>query len=126
MTKEIKMARTELDDLDDLFAEARTAESQDDAALMARVYADALRLQPAALPIAKVNSARHPGWWAALVDMLGGRRGLAGLGTAAVAGVMLGFVQPSSILALAESFFAVSTIDEVDLMPGVDAILTEG
>ena len=126
MMKETKMARTDLDDLDDLFAEARVAVSLDDQALMTRVYADALRLQPHAAALTKPVAAINPGRWATLVTTLGGKRGLAGLGTAAAAGVMLGFVQPTSVLALTESFFAVSSVEEVDLMPGIDAILTEG
>lgn len=110
-------------DLDDLFAQARKAVPVEDAALLARVYADALRLQPQP---AQPMPAAKPGVWAQLVAALGGRRGLAGLGTAAVVGVMLGFVQPGSVLALTEPFFAAATVDEVDLMPGFDAMMTEG
>lgn len=113
-------------DLDDLFAAARATAPTEDTALLARVCADGLRLQPQPRPIAQIATAGNPGWWAALSNTLGGKRGLAGLGTAAVAGVMLGFVQPSSVLALTETFFAAATVDEVDLMPGIDAILTEG
>lgn len=113
-------------DLDDLFAQARVAVPPQDTALLTRVYADALRLQPKMLPISRPVLASSPGWWSQLSNVLGGKRGLAGLGTAAVAGVMLGFVQPTSVLALTESFFATATVDEVDLMPGIDAILTEG
>lgn len=113
-------------DLDDLFAAARAQAPLDDAALQARICADGLRLQPQPKPVARHAASGKFGWWAALSNALGGKRGLAGLGTAAAAGVMLGFVQPTSVLALTESFFAVQTVDEVDLMPGIDAILTEG
>lgn len=113
-------------DLDDLFAKARLTEPPESTALMARVYADALRLQPQAAPVLRPVVVSNSGWWKTLSNALGGKRGLTGLGTAAVAGVMLGFVQPTSVLALTESFFAASTVDEVDLMPGIDAILTEG
>lgn len=123
MTKETDMRDT---DLDDLFAKARLTEPPESTALMARVYADALRLQPQAAPVLRPVVVNNSGWWTTLSNALGGKRGLAGLGTAAVAGVMVGFVQPTSVLALTESVFAASTVDEVDLMPGIDAILTEG
>ena len=113
-------------DLDDLFAAARAHAPLEDAALQARIYADGLRLQPQPKPVARRTASGKFGWWAALSTALGGKRGLAGLGTAAAAGVMLGFVQPTSVLALTEAFFPVQTVDEVDLMPGIDAILTEG
>ena len=113
-------------DLDDLFAEARAAELPQSHALLTRIQADGLRLQPLPKAISSIVPAKRQSWWAALSFALGGKRGLAGLGTAAVAGVMLGFVQPTSVLALTESFFATATVDEVDLMPGIDAILTEG
>lgn len=113
-------------DLEDLFAQARATVPPQNAALLARVYADALRLQPEMLPISPPVLANSASWWSILSNTLGGKRGLAGLGTAAVVGVMLGFMQPTSVLALTESFFATATVDEVDLMPGIDAILTEG
>lgn len=113
-------------DLDDLFAAARAQAPLEDAALQARIYADGMRLQPQPWPIVLPVASGHFRWWVALSNALGGKRGLAGLGTAAAAGVMLGFVQPMSVLALTESFFAAQTVDEVDLMPGIDAILTEG
>ena len=123
MTKEIDMGDT---DLDALFTEARAAVPLDDTGLLARVYADGLRLQPGPKLPAKRSVASGSGWWDRLFSALGGNRGLAGLGTAAIAGVMLGFVQPTSVLALTGSLFAGATVDEVDLMPGIDAILTEG
>lgn len=125
MTKETDMRDA---DLDDLFAEARATEPEQNASLMARVCADGLRLQPQPQPAPSVRPvlAGKTGWWASLANALGGKRGLAGLGTVAVAGVVLGLVQPTSVLALTEPFFAAATVDEVDLMPGIDAILTEG
>lgn len=113
-------------DLDDLFAEARATEPAQHASLMARVCADGLRLQPQAAPRVRAVFAGKTGWWPSLANALGGKRGLAGLGTVAVAGVVLGFLEPMPILALTEPFFAAATVDEVDLMPGIDAILTEG
>jgi hypothetical protein len=110
-------------DLDDLFAEARAQEPPENAGLMARVLADAERNMPK--PVVRVVR-RRPGFWAQAAAALGGGGVLAGLGTAAVAGVMLGFVQPTSVSAVTDMIFAETPFDEVDLLAGIDAILTEG
>lgn len=123
MTKESDMDHP---DLDEMFAQARATLPLGDEALLARVYSDSLRMQPKPKPSVPRTTKGSSGWWVSLVNNLGGKRGLAGLGTAAVAGVMLGIVDPTSVLALTDTFFAASTVDEVDLMPGFDAILTEG
>ena len=41
-------------------------------------------------------------------------------------GVMLGFVQPTSLTTLTDAFIAQSPLGDMELIPGVDAILTEG
>jgi hypothetical protein len=110
-------------DLDDLFAEARAQEPLESPGLMARVLADAERNIPP--QIVRVVP-RKPGLWAKFAMALGGNGVLAGLGTAAVAGVMLGFVQPTSLSAVTDMILAETPLDEVDLLPGIDAILTEG
>lgn len=113
-------------DLDDLFA---TAASQNAAiapsdGLMARVLAEAAREQtrraiPAIVPPARV------GFWTGLSALFGGGGVLAGLATAAFAGVYLGFAQPDAILTLTDVLIGTSTLESVDLMPGVDALLAE-
>ena len=55
-----------------------------------------------------------PGLWAMLSDLLGGRAALAGLGTAAAFGLMLGVLQPFDAL-LGEAAF--------DLLPQSDGLL---
>ena len=122
MKKETEMREH---DIDDLFTEARSQGPLACAPLMAKVFSDALAHQPAFLP---AMSLRQPklGFWAGMVDALGGKGGLAGLGTAAAVGILLGFVQPTSLMTLTDQFFVQSPLEELDLIPGVDAILTEG
>lgn len=114
-------------DLDDLFAIARAQAPSDDVDLMARVLADADQNLPQ--PFAFRSSVAVPsktGFWATVAAIVGGKGALAGLGTATVAGLMLGFTQPTSVTALTESFFAQTPLDQVELLPGIDAILTKG
>jgi hypothetical protein len=110
-------------DLDDLFAEARAQEPPENTGLIARVLADAERNMPRQVVRAVP---RRPGFLAKVAASLGGKGVLAGLGTAAVAGVMLGLVQPTSVSAVTDMILAETPLDEVDLLPGIDAILTEG
>lgn len=112
-------------DIDGLFAEARAQASHNSAALIERVLADALTHQPKPLR-APVRTPQIPKFWVSILDALGGKGGLAGLGTAAVVGVMLGFVQPGSLTALTDAFMVQSPLGDMDLIPGIDAILTEG
>ena len=60
-----------------------------------------------------------------LVFLHGGGGVLAGMGTAAVAGLYLGFVQPASFLNLADALLNATQMDSLDLMPGIDALLDE-
>jgi hypothetical protein len=115
------------DDLEGLFAEARAQNLPDGEALMARVMADAVSHQqrPSGLPIRR-KSAHRFGFWSRIVLALGGKGVLAGLGTAIVAGVVLGFAQPTSLTTLTDSIFAQTPLDDVELLPGIDAILAEG
>lgn len=81
--------------LDDAFQASLDAAPQPDAGLMARVLADAEAVQrgftaPAPRPV-------QAGIWQDLMAVLGGWRAMAGLATAAVAGVWLG-VSPPGIL----------------------------
>lgn len=115
--------------LDDLFAAARAATPAPSEALMARVLADALAEQPraAAVPAAPPVFApvRRPGraLWARLVWALGGAGALAGMGTAAAAGLYIGFAQPSGLAGLDEAMLG-APLETVELIPGVDAFLS--
>ena len=113
-----------MDDLDALFATARGADVQPTKALMARVMADAVALQPKPLPLVRA-AARETGFWAGLSALFGGGGVLAGLGSVAMTGFYLGLVQPAPLLALSDAYLSTASVDAVDLMPGVDALLTE-
>lgn len=93
---------------------------------MARVLADAARLQPAAAPVAGAHpiavQGRGAGLWAGLAAFFGGGAALAGIGSAAVAGLFLGFVQPAALSGIAGSLTGTAALDSLDLMPGVDAL----
>lgn len=109
-----------MDDLDDLFASAKRDAIQPSAALMARVLADATREQPKAA----LRVVPKPGFWAALAAVFGGGGVLAGVGSAAVAGLVLGFVQPVGFGSVTD-LLAADTLGGVEFMPGIDALLAE-
>lgn len=90
------MGMTEMndrDDLDDFFAAARDARTPASDALMARVLDDGLTVQAemAERDVATPDIGAGTGLWAGLLSALGGWPAIAGLGTAAVAGVWIGF-----------------------------------
>jgi len=95
--------------------------------LMARILADAARLQPQPRSIAALRpAAARPvrlGFWAALNDMFGGSGVLAGLATAACAGVYLGVAQPTALDSLAMVWTGSSAVDQLDFMPSIDSVL---
>ena len=111
-------------DLDDLFAlaKAQTVAVVPSDALIARVLADGAREQPRtprSPPAAPVR------FWMRVSAWFGGGGMLAGMGTAMVAGLYLGFAQPVALLQLTDAFVGMGSLDSVDLMPGVDALLSE-
>ena len=124
MTKGSEMERADKDDLDRLFAEARAEGSSAQPDFMARVLADALAMQPAAAGFAAPEVAR-PSLWARLAQALGGAAVAAGLGTAAMAGLALGYVQPEPVLTLAGSYGLAAGGEVFDLLPGYDSLLAE-
>ena len=119
-----------MQDLDDLFAiaAAQNAALVPPDGLMARVLADAAREQqriPAKPPAAPAPAPAQFGVWSALSSLFGGGQVLASLGTAAVAGLYLGFAQPGALLQLTDALSGTSGLESVDLMPDVDALLSE-
>lgn len=111
-----------MDDLDALFAAAKADVAEPSQALMARVMADAAEHQPKPTQRQARPSAPVLGFWAGLAAVFGGGGALAGIGSAAIAGLFLGFVQPLDLAVISESLASV-TLDSVELMPGVDALL---
>ena len=108
-------------ELDDLFASAKAASMQPSEALVARVLSDAAVLQVRQVAVRPV---RRGGWLAGLAAVFGGAGSLVGVGSAAVAGLFLGFVQPDGLGSVAD-VWASDTVDQVELMPQVDALLAE-
>lgn len=109
-----------MDELDALFARAKTDAMQPSDALMARVMADAEAHQPRALPRAVSPPGR--GFFAGLAALFGGAGALAGVGSAALAGLFIGFVQPTEIGAMV-GLASNTTIDQVELIPDMTALL---
>lgn len=117
---------TERDPLDDLFAAAAEQAPRPSADFMARVFADAEANQRPALAIAPVATPRASGFWARLVAAIGGVSAVAGLGTAVMAGVVIGYVQPDALLNLADSYgIAAASSESVDLLSGYDSLWAE-
>lgn len=113
----------ERDSLDDLFAEARGTPVPPSEALMVRVLADALEAQPRAVPRLPVpRPAPVPGPWRRIVALFGGVGALAGMGTAAAAGLLIGFVQPGSLAVLGDAVLG-TPLETVELMASVDGLL---
>ena len=120
------MAMQRPDDLDDLFAAARGQAPVPSDALMARVLADALAGQPSPSPSpAAVRPAARAGWLARLAGVFGGLVPLAGMGTAAAAGVLIGYVQPSGLGALGDAVLG-APVEVVQLVPDVASLLAGG
>lgn len=113
-------------DLDDLFAQAAQDVRVPDA-LMARVLADAAREQPSVTaPLRPRQPIGRPlGIWAALTGLFGGGGVLAGLGSAAVAGLYLGLVQPTAFASITDTVLNSGTVASMELMPGIDALWSE-
>ncbi|QUS34795.1 dihydroorotate dehydrogenase [Falsirhodobacter algicola] len=98
-------------DLDDLFAAARRTSPDMPPDLFARVMADAEAEAAERRRLVR----RVPTTWSRLRGLFAGGFGAtAGLATAALAGVWIGFVQPETVTSVADAWM---TTDTVDLMP---------
>lgn len=110
-------------DLDQLLQDAaKPAQVSDD--LMARILADAQRVQPVQRPFGQpVPNRNRQGIWGNFADMFGGRAVLAGLASVACVGIYFGAAQPNlvSTLLLSNSI----SLDQLDYMPSIDALLIE-
>lgn len=114
------------DDLDAFFAAARHAPPRPSVGLQRRVLADAemALAAPITPPMAPKPAVHRPAsLWARLADAFGGGGALAGMMTATVAGLYIGYVQPSEAGILVSALGG--SLEELDLMPGIDALLEE-
>ena len=109
------------DDLDDLLARAARRPLQPSGALMERVLTDALALQPDAVVFRPAALQPRPGVMARLAAVFGGAPALAGLGTAAVFGLALGYYSPATL-----DYLTGASADAAEFFPGSDFLTTEG
>ncbi len=107
------------DDLDDLFAAARADRPQPSDALMQRVLADALAEQPRPAP----RPIPRPGLLARIAAAFGGGPALAGVCSAAVAGLVIGYLNPVTYDYLTGGQ---TGTELVDLFPATDFLSSEG
>lgn len=107
------------DDLDTLFAAARRTQAEPSAEFLARILADAEAVQDGW----HGSKAAPRGWrWPRIVAlMLGGVGATAGMATAALAGMWIGFAQPEAVTVVTGAWL---TDQRVDLIPTYD-FLTE-
>lgn len=114
----------EQDNLDDLFAAARRTPASPSEALMARVLADAQEAQPRPRPrpVEPQQRVARPGPWVRLAALFGGAGALAGMGTAAAAGFLIGIAQPGSLAVLGDAMLG-TPLETVELVPSVDGLL---
>lgn len=88
---------------------------------MQRVLADALALQSKGPPVRPAPPARRPGVLIRLASVFGGPPALAGLGTAAIFGLALGYYSPATL-----DYLTGATADAAEFFPGADFLTTEG
>lgn len=117
----MRMTDMQDDDLDRLLAAAASAPLRPSDALMERVLADALALQPAPVMLRRGPSRSRPGLLARIAAALGGGAALAGVGTAAVFGLALGYLSPTSL-----DYLTGATVDSAEFFPDADFLMTEG
>jgi hypothetical protein len=109
------------DDLDRLLAEAAGRPEPPSAALMERVLADALAHQPVMRATPAAGLQPRPGVFARLVAAIGGIPALAGLGTAAIFGLALGYLNPTTL-----DYLTGTTDETAEFFPQADFLTTEG
>lgn len=124
-----------MNELDHLLAQrAQTAQAALTVpdALMARILADAVRTQPRSAAFAQPDTRpRHAPasaplrLWQTISDLFGGGGVVAGLATAACAGIYLGAVPPEALSSATFAFLGTNAVDQLDFMPSIDVLLAE-
>jgi hypothetical protein len=116
------------DDLELLFATTKQSTPGPSAALIARVLSDAhqeqsllAQIQHFPPVVAPVRPRFLPLW----LDVFGGGGALAGMSAAMIAGFYLGFAQPSPVDTLTYRLWPSQSLETMDMMPGIDALLVE-
>ena len=117
---------TERDPLADLFAEARQNPPEPSADFLARVLADAESEQPIASIVQRPSGVAKGSFWSGLFAALGGAAAVAGVSSAAMVGLVVGYIQPEALISLASSYgISESAGGSFDLLPGYESLLTE-
>jgi len=117
--------KNKLDELEDLFAAARSNPAGPPTALRDRIVQDAYAIQAefqAEMPVTSKRSTASEGWVRQVSAMLGGWAGLGGLATACAAGVWIGFAPPAALPDPAALVLQEETTD-YDLFQGTDFAL---
>jgi hypothetical protein len=109
------------DDLDLLLATAAARPAVPSEALMERVLADAYALQPQAPATRPALVAPQTGFLARLAAVFGGPPALAGLGSAAVFGLALGYLSPTTM-----DYLTGTSAETAEFFPEADFLTTEG
>lgn len=114
-------------DLEALFAQARTLDPVPSDDLVARVLMDAATHRPAFAPSVARPAARK-GVGALFAAVFGGGLfgggAMAGMGTAMLAGLAIGLLQPAPVAAWTTAIFDDQAVS-IDLMPAYDVLLDE-
>ncbi|WP_309668378.1 dihydroorotate dehydrogenase [Tabrizicola sp.] len=120
------MRKTEMqdDDLTDLFVGLRHREPVPTAALMERVLANAVQAQQ---PVAdlRVRAVRYPGLWSRIAGQFGGVTAVAGLCSAALIGLVIGYSDPTTVDYLTNGL-SDDMPESMDMFPTADFLSTEG
>lgn len=113
-------------ELDALFEAGRERRAAPSAALMARVMEDAMaEARAAPVPVARGRGPRRARL-AGLVAALGGWPALGGLATAGLVGVWIGYAAPGGFDAVTATMLGSGGYEVSDMLPSLDAYLTEG
>jgi hypothetical protein len=114
----MRMTGMQDDDIDRLLEAAARRPATPSEGLMERVLADALALQPQAALSRPVG---RPGFFARLVAAMGGTPALAGLCSAAMVGVAVGYLSPATV-----DYLTGTAAETVEFFPETDFLLSEG
>ncbi len=107
-------------DLERLFSAARYHRAAPSSDLMARILANAN------VDVVPVVAAPRTGFWATVLGSIGGWPAAAGLATAAVTGLAVGFDAPETLDTLSGWYFADASYQLEDLLPSYGDLLSEG
>lgn len=102
--------------------------------LLARVLADGLSLQPEKVlgPVRKPDRKAWLGGWRWQFASLGGWGAVTGLVSASIAGLWLGISPPGQMAPITDSVLGIASsstgteVDQIELLPNFETLLTEG